>query len=95
MREAVALLKSGGYLTYSTCTINAAENETMVHHILTDYPDMSLVPISVAMGQSGLSGFGLNDDERGKVRRFDPQNTEEDSMGFFLALFQKTGMTER
>jgi len=56
---------------------------------------MSLVPISVAMGQSGLSGFGLNDDERGKVRRFDPQNTEEDSMGFFLALFQKTGMTER
>jgi 16S rRNA C967 or C1407 C5-methylase (RsmB/RsmF family) len=89
VKEAVALLKPGGYLTYSTCTINAEENEAMVHHILTDYPSMSLVPIPVDMGQAGLPGFGLNDDERGKVRRFDPHNEEDDAIGFFVALFQR------
>ena len=89
IKEAVALLKPGGYLTYSTCTINAEENEAMVHHILTEYPSMSLLAIPVEMGQPGLPGFGLDDEERGRVRRFDPHNAQEDSMGFFVAFLQK------
>jgi methyltransferase NSUN6 len=89
IKEAVALLKPGGFLTYSTCTVNAEENETMVHHILTDYPSMSLIPIPVEMGQPGLPGFGLDDEERGRVRRFEPHDAKEDSMGFFVALLQR------
>jgi methyltransferase NSUN6 len=89
VHEAIALLKPGGYLTYSTCTINAEENEAMACHILLDYPTMSLVPIPIEMGHQGLPGFGLNDEERGKVRRFDPHNAKEDAIGFFVALFQK------
>jgi len=61
----------------------------MVHHILTEYPSMSLIAIPVEMGQPGLPGFGLDDEERGRVRRFDPHNAKEDSMGFFVALLRK------
>lgn len=88
--QAIALLKPGGVLTYSTCTINAEENEAMVHYILKNFPAMILLPIVVEMGQPGLPGFGLNDKERGMVRRFDPFNAKDDTMGFFVALLQKT-----
>jgi 16S rRNA C967 or C1407 C5-methylase (RsmB/RsmF family) len=89
IKEAVALLKPGGFLTYSTCTINSEENEQMVRHILQDYPVMNLLPIRTNIGQAGLAGCGLSDDERSKVRRFDPHFIEADTMGFFIALFQR------
>lgn len=87
--EAVTLLKQGGFMTYSTCTINSAENEVMVHHILDVYPCMELFPINCTLGRPGLPGFGLRDEERDKVRRFDPHDEEADTMGFFVALFRK------
>jgi 16S rRNA C967 or C1407 C5-methylase (RsmB/RsmF family) len=89
VKQAVGLLKPGGFMTYSTCTINSEENEQMVRHILQDYPMMKLQPINANIGQAGLAGAGLSDDDRNKVRRFDPHNIEADTMGFFLALFQK------
>lgn len=36
------MLKPGGTLAYSTCTFNTAENEEMIEHILSQYPDMEL-----------------------------------------------------
>jgi 16S rRNA C967 or C1407 C5-methylase (RsmB/RsmF family) len=88
VREAVALLKPGGTLTYSTCTINADENEGMVRYIMDEYPCMQLQPIEVDIGLCGLPGFGLGDKERSYVRRFDPSDTA-DTMGFFVAKFRK------
>jgi len=90
IRCAVSLLKPGGILVYSTCTINACENEEMVRHILDDYKNMKLLPIQIPIGLSGLKGCGLNDEERKKVRRFDPSDTDADTMGFFVAKFEKT-----
>jgi|SRR5690554_3310365 len=40
--EAVKLVKSGGTLVYSTCTINKKENEKMVDYILNNYPEFVL-----------------------------------------------------
>jgi 16S rRNA C967 or C1407 C5-methylase (RsmB/RsmF family)/predicted ribosome-associated RNA-binding protein Tma20 len=88
VRSAVSLLKNGGTLVYSTCTINSSENEKMVRHILDNYESMKLVPIDVDIGLPGLPGCDLNDDERHKVRRFDPSDAA-DTMGFFVAKFQK------
>lgn len=85
---AVSLLKPGGILVYSTCTINACENEEMVKHILDNYKNMKLLPISIPIGLPGLIGCGLNEEELLKVRRFDPSN-DADTMGFFVAKFQK------
>ena len=49
---------------------------------------MKLLPIEYKIGAMGLPGFGLNDEERGMVRRFDPGGLE-DTMGFFVAKFVK------
>ena len=92
IHPAVNLLKPGGFLTYSTCTINTEENEQMVQYILDNYPSMKLIPIQANIGLPGRRGFGLSDCERGKVRRFEPHvmDNNDDTIGFFLALFQKS-----
>ncbi len=39
------LLKAGGELVYSTCTINPGENEKLIKTFLKDHPDFSMMPI--------------------------------------------------
>lgn len=87
--EAVALLKPGGYMTYSTCTVNALENEDIVSYILREYPIMRLVPIDLKIGRPGLSGRGLTDEQCQRIQRFDPSDLQLDVMGFFVAKFVK------
>lgn len=86
---AVYLLKPGGTLVYSTCTINPEENERMVRHALDKYP-LELVPQNVHVGSKGLPGQGLSEEEAALVQRFDPADTSLDTMGFFCAKFVKT-----
>jgi methyltransferase NSUN6 len=93
VREAVSLLKPGGTMTYSTCTIHASENEGMVRHILDKYPEMKLVNVGIDIGLPALLNVGLKESERGLVRRFDPSD-DADSMGFFIAKFVKTGASQ-
>jgi len=105
VHNAIALLKPQGIMTYSTCTITYEENEGMVKFILDTYPNMKLRPVGYNLGRHGLgtntecshkqnSETGLSDSQRGMVRRFDPGFCEEedddtDTMGFFVAKFQK------
>lgn len=92
VRNAVHMLKPGGTMTYSTCTINAEENEDMVKYILSEFPLMKLVPIGAELpGLPGLAGRGLADEECRMVRRFDP--CDMDTMGFFLAKFVRLSWT--
>ncbi|RLN46996.1 hypothetical protein BBJ29_009719 [Phytophthora kernoviae] len=88
---AAFLLKPGGTLVYSTCTINPKENEQMVHHALQNYPFELVSQGEAHIGDRGLAGQGLNEHEASLVQRFDPSNTELDTMGFFCAKFVKTG----
>lgn len=82
-----ALLKPGGYLLYSTCSISVQENEELVSEMLTRYPDLSLVtlPYSLAPGNPGFTVPGLTEDQAQNVRRFLPI----ESVGFFFAKFRK------
>ncbi|DAZ96250.1 TPA: hypothetical protein N0F65_012553 [Lagenidium giganteum] len=86
---AVFLLKPGGTLVYSTCTINPKENEQMVRHALDNHP-LRLEPQHVHIGDTGLLSQGLSEEEARLVQRFDPSNTTLDTMGFFCAKFTKT-----
>jgi len=89
IRNAVPLLKVGGSMTYSTCTINTLENEENVKFILEEFPCMRLESLSHLPGLPGLPDKGLTEEQCHKVRRFDPTDTTIDTMGFFLAKFQK------
>jgi len=90
IHKAVALLKPGGTMTYSTCTFNANENEDMIRYTLESFPCMKLVPIErLKMGLPGLPGRGLDKEQCRMVCRFDPSGVE-DTMGFFVAKFIKT-----
>lgn len=91
MQQAVALLKPGGILTYSTCMINALENEAKLDYLLQEYECMKLLPLREGLGSYGLPGYGLNEESRAFVKRFDPPADEgNDCMGFFLAKFEKS-----
>ncbi|XP_031560428.1 tRNA (cytosine(72)-C(5))-methyltransferase NSUN6-like isoform X2 [Actinia tenebrosa] len=95
---AVGLLKEGGVLVYSTCTITSQENEELVAWVLTNFPCMHLCPQNPFLGSPGLAHCGLTDEERRLVQRFDPTTTHStpprepcdvDTIGFFIAKFVK------
>ncbi|KAJ0405884.1 hypothetical protein ATCC90586_003345 [Pythium insidiosum] len=83
------LLKPGGTLVYSTCTISPNENERMVRYALDNFP-LQLVPQPIHVGDTGLLNQGLSAEEAALVQRFDPSNDALDTMGFFCAKFIKT-----
>jgi 16S rRNA C967 or C1407 C5-methylase (RsmB/RsmF family)/NOL1/NOP2/fmu family ribosome biogenesis protein len=42
-RHALAMLKNGGTIAYSTCTFNRKENEKLIEAVLQEYPELSLI----------------------------------------------------
>lgn len=69
---AVKLLKPGGVLVYSTCTITLAENEEQVAWALKTFPCLQLHPQEPHIGGEGMKGAGLSLDQLKLLQRFDP-----------------------
>ncbi|XP_049633753.1 tRNA (cytosine(72)-C(5))-methyltransferase NSUN6 [Suncus etruscus] len=69
---AVQLLKPGGLLVYSTCTITLAENEEQVAWALTKFPCLQLQPQVPRLGSAGMTGAGLSQVLLEQLQRFDP-----------------------
>ncbi|XP_066934831.1 tRNA (cytosine(72)-C(5))-methyltransferase NSUN6-like [Clytia hemisphaerica] len=95
-KQAVPLLKTGGTLVFSTCTLCPEENEAQVAWALQSFSDLSLVEQEIRIGSIGLAGYGLSDEQREKVQRFDAvfnnytrTDIYNDSIGFFIAKFVK------
>lgn len=98
-REAYRLLKKGGAMVFSTCTLNPDEGEKVVKFALDEFSDLELVnalPDSLngeLLGEFGVKGAGLDDDQRKLVRRFVPRpncdNIIKDTSAFFVAKFHK------
>lgn len=76
---AAALLKAGGRLVYSTCTIDPAENEEQVVAFLVRHPEFRVVRPAVAFPD------GMTVGEHGALSV--PTRTGMD--GFFLCAMQK------
>lgn len=49
LRSAVACLKPGGTLVYSTCTLAPEENELMIEWLITEFPFMKPVEVTLPM----------------------------------------------
>ncbi|XP_070566096.1 tRNA (cytosine(72)-C(5))-methyltransferase NSUN6-like [Ptychodera flava] len=98
--NAVALLKTGGSLVYSTCTITLAENEQLVEWALRQFPELRLEKQSPHIGEGGIKGTSLQKEQRASLQRWDPASHREnlereklpcdsDTIGFFIAKFVK------
>ena len=84
--KAVSLLKEGGIMVYSTCTITIAENEELVRWALEKYKDiLELCKVLPEIGSSGHKSILGEDCE--KVQRFGPD--QDSTIGFFIAKFVK------
>lgn len=53
--NAVSLVKPGGILVYSTCTITLEENEHNVAWVLEKFPQMELIAINSEIGSPGIT----------------------------------------
>ncbi|GJT34325.1 putative methyltransferase NSUN6 [Tanacetum coccineum] len=94
--QAVQLVRPGGVLVYSTCTINPGENEGLVRYALDTYKFLSLAQQHPRIGGPGLLGHYKSSDgyfeewlrpgEEDLVQRFDPSGPH-DTIGFFIAKF--------
>lgn len=52
--QAISLLKPGGILVYSTCSILCEENECLIAWLLEKHLEMELVPAEPIVGGLGL-----------------------------------------
>ena len=83
LAHAAKTVKVGGYLIYSTCTFNKAENEDVITYFLKEHADFSLVSIEDSFGSPA---FGMPE-----AKRVFPSDGGE---GHFVAKLQKHGEAE-
>lgn len=94
--EAWRLLKPGGTLVYSTCTMAPEENESVVDWLLRRQPDARLVPIDITLLPHRVpvvqswNDRRLTHDLSGCLRLMPGVLTE----AFFVAAFRKTPLAE-
>ena len=81
------VLKPGGLLVYSTCSLEVEEDEAVVSSV--DESVASLVDLGLSVGSPGLSSFGGVSfrSDIGLSRRLWPHR--DSTQGFFLACFEK------
>lgn len=91
---AIKMVKVGGEIVYSTCTLTPEENELVINHVLNKYPlevlDIEL-PIASQKAFTTYRDIKLNS-QLSKARRILPW--EVDSEGFFIIKLRKTGDVE-
>lgn len=63
LHTAIRLLRPGGTLVYSTCTLNPDECEANVAFALDLCRQLVLVPPKLRLGGPGRRGAGLSDEE--------------------------------
>ncbi|XP_076014197.1 tRNA (cytosine(72)-C(5))-methyltransferase NSUN6 isoform X2 [Genypterus blacodes] len=73
IHAAVGLLKRGGVLVYSTCTVTLAENEEQVAWALQTFPCLTLQPQEPHIGAEGMLGAGLSPEQLRLLQRFSPE----------------------
>ncbi|MBS7345716.1 MAG: 16S rRNA (cytosine(967)-C(5))-methyltransferase RsmB [Caryophanon sp.] len=79
--NAVRILKPGGRLVYSTCTVDRTENEGTVQAFLAKYPQMEAEQMTLPTS--------LMDKQQNGMLQVFPQDFGSD--GFFVASFRKKG----
>ena len=89
LNSGLKVLKPGGTLLYSTCSIAPEENEFVINDVLQDRLEYSIIPLNNRYGVSGLTRV------LGKVLRKDLKLSQRlyphihNTIGFFICLIKK------
>jgi len=89
--SAIKMLKPGGLMVYSTCTFSTEEDEGTLEFILTNYPEMELLPVidfEAAQFKGFTKGFGAYD----RAARIYPHRVKGE--GHFVALLRKKSIMD-
>ena len=90
LTAALKMLKTGGEIVYSTCTLTVEENESLINYILKKYPVEIMeinLPLKSHEAFTTYKGDSLNKEIQ-KARRILPW--EVNSEGFFIVKLRKT-----
>jgi tRNA (cytosine49-C5)-methyltransferase len=90
LKNAFMLLKNGGELVYSTCTLEPEEDEAIIDKLLKEFPNADVLDIKINIKRSdAVTAFdGKEYDSRvSKCLRIYPQ--DNDSEGFFVTKIVK------
>ncbi|MCQ2386610.1 MAG: hypothetical protein MJ078_08075, partial [Clostridia bacterium] len=91
--NASAMVKSGGYLLYSTCTFSLEENERQIDCFLTQHPEFDTVDVPLTLRCSTAGGMTedtcLHPLSIARTRRFYPHISPGE--GQYICLMQKKG----
>ena len=82
---AMKMLKSGGYIVYSTCTFAPEENEQVCAYMLENYNVELVEPHNLDMLSQGKTEWSQSDYDMNKTRRIFPHKNKGE--GHFVALF--------
>ncbi|MDD3302822.1 MAG: RsmB/NOP family class I SAM-dependent RNA methyltransferase [Candidatus Gracilibacteria bacterium] len=90
LKDTIPLLKSGGTLVYSTCTIAPEENEEIINFILNTFKELEIQKIGLEYKniRKGITHFmdkTYNKKVDNSIRCLPSEETE----GFFIAKFKK------
>lgn len=91
LESAIKLLKPGGDIVYSTCSIAPEENEFVIDEILRKHPELQIIPINLEYGIEGYTKpYGVQVNESMNLtRRFLPH--KHGLEGFFICKMTKEG----
>lgn len=89
LKAASKVLKPGGILVYSTCSLEPEEDELTVDWFLEKHPHMRLLPLDLPVGDPGITSWEGKtlDPSLALTRRFWPHRTGTE--GFFVAKFRR------
>ena len=87
LKNASLLVKEGGCLIYSTCSIEQEENEDIFSWFLSTFKDFESDDLSPFFPAGALAAYGLADSARHGYALFLP--SKHDVSGFFVARFKK------
>jgi 16S rRNA (cytosine967-C5)-methyltransferase len=96
LRSALRAVQPGGFVLYSTCSLEPEENEQVVAAVLAETPDARLVPLQKRIEELRSEGIVARASADGLMRCVTPQGSlrlipgEFHTEGFFAALIQRS-----